>query len=112
LAVWVARWQASRAPRVAGFNAIWFWFRDHWGVVWALRNQERFNRTAELGGWPIRLTWYGLEPVDRLDKNRQPTVPDEAEPAFRGLLRRFARAERLDRVSAPTRARLRDEDRA
>ena len=40
LAVWVARWQASRAPKAPGFNAIWFWFRDHWGVVWALATRS------------------------------------------------------------------------
>jgi hypothetical protein len=100
LAVWVARWSASRTPSGSGFDRTWLWFRDHWGVVWALRNQERFNRTAELSGWPVRLSWYGLEPVDGDEKGRELPVPVEAEPAFRGLLRRFAQADRLDQVSA------------
>jgi hypothetical protein len=103
LSVWVARWSADRAPAALGFDGLWFWFRDHWGVVWALRNQERFNRTAELAGWPIRLTWYGLEPVAGLDGGRDAGVPAEAETTFRGLIRRFAQAWRLDQVyeSAP-----------
>ena len=42
---------------------LWLWFRDHWGVVWALRVQERFNRSAELARWPVRLTWFGLAPA-------------------------------------------------
>ena len=71
--------------RRAGLDGLWFWFRDHWGVVWALRNQERFNRTAELAGWPVRLTWYGLAPVDGPGEGCGLVVPAEAEPAFRGL---------------------------
>ena len=100
LAAWLSRYSASQARPAAGFNAIWFWFRDHWGVVWALRNQERFNRTAALKGWPIKLTWYGLQPVDGVDHVHELSIPDEAEPALRGLLRRFAQAERLDEVTA------------
>lgn len=97
-AVWIARLSAGRGGAATGFNGLWFWFRDHWGVVWALRNQERFNRTAELANWPVRLTWYGLATVDDTADGRELPVPPEAEPAFRGLLRRFARPERLDRV--------------
>jgi hypothetical protein len=100
LAAWAARYSPSYLQPAGGFNAIWFWFRDHWGVVWALRNQERFNRTAGLAGWRIRLTWYGLQPVDGVDHVHELLVPGEAESAFRGLLRRFAQAERLDQVSA------------
>jgi hypothetical protein len=99
LGVWVARWSADRAPVGAGFNGLWFWFRDHWGVVWALRNQERFNRTAELAGWPVRLTWYGLEPVGGRDDGRVLDIPAEAEMTFRGLIRRFVQGWRLDRVA-------------
>jgi hypothetical protein len=109
--IWVARWSASRASRANGFDGLWFWFRDHWGVVWALRNQERFNRTAELAGWPVRLAWYGLASVEGPGRGRELAVPIEAEPAFRGLLRRFANAARLDRVceSARSSAHVRDE---
>ena len=106
----LACWSASRTPSGSGFDRIWLWFRDHWGVVWALRNQERFNRTAELAGWPVRLSWYGLEPVDGVENGSELPVPIEAEPAFRGLLRRFAQAERLDQVSEPARARFPDHD--
>ena len=37
---------ARSRPASSGLEAIWLWFRDHWGVVWALRVQERFNRAA------------------------------------------------------------------
>ena len=102
LGVWIARHSSNRDGGTTGFNRLWFWFRDHWGVVWALRNQERFNRTAELARWPVRLTWYGLAPVDGDAHGCELPVPAEAEPAFRGLLRRFARPERLDRVCGPS----------
>ena len=78
---------------------LWFWFRDHWGVVWALRVQERFNREAELVQWPVRLTWFGLYPADPLGTGAAPPCPPEAEAVFRGLIRRFAQPWRLDQAS-------------
>jgi hypothetical protein len=112
LSVWVARWSANRAPAAPGFDGLWFWFRDHWGVVWALRNQERFNRTAELARWPVRLTWYGLEPVAEVDGGSEPGILAEVETTFRGLIRRFAQAWRLDRVHESARAPSCDDDSA
>jgi hypothetical protein len=110
LSAWVACWSADRAPAAPGFDALWFWFRDHWGAVWALRNQERFNRTAELAGWPVRLTWYGLEPIAGRDAGCELGIPAEAETTFRGLIRRFARSWRLDRLSESNRAQACDHD--
>ncbi len=67
-------------------EALWFWFRDHWGVVWGLRTLERFNRSAEAQGWSCRLAWQGL-----VDQNgRATTAPEAAEAVLAGLLRRFA----------------------
>lgn len=78
-----------------------------------MRILERFNRTAELKAWPVRLGWYGLEPVGEhvsagADGGEasatSPAVitdPPEAEAAFRGLIRRFARPERVAEVVAP-----------
>jgi hypothetical protein len=100
--LWTARRAAGRAPAAhARLERLWFWFRDLWGVVWALRIQERFNRTAALKAWPIRLGWFGLEPVDPAAAARPPEAPAEAEAALRGLLRRFAQPERLDEVLGP-----------
>ena len=112
----VAAWSARRgAGRAAGgphrLERLWFWFRDLWGVVWALRILERFNRTAELKGWPVRLGWFGLEPAGapagaaaRSGRPRS-RIPPEAEAAFRGLIRRFAQPERLDEVLGRRRVR-------
>ena len=79
--VWLAAWCAGRPE--AGRNRLerlWFGFRDHWGVVWALRTQERFNRTAELARWPVRLTWFGLAPADRRRPGRPGGPPTRRRP--------------------------------
>ena len=86
LSLWIARRSAARAPATPGFDGLWFWFRDHWGVVWALRTQERFNRMAQLARWPLRLSWFGLEHVDPHDDS-SPTDAHEVESTFRGLIR-------------------------
>jgi hypothetical protein len=100
LSVWVAHWSAARAPAARQrCERLWFWFRDHWGVVWALRVRERFNRSADLARWPVRLSWFGLEPADPLATGAVPACPAEAEAAFRGLIRRFAQPWRLDEAS-------------
>jgi hypothetical protein len=109
-AAWAAHRGGARAPAArTRLERLWFWFRDLWGVVWALRIQERFNRTAELKGWPVRLGWFGLEPAGApagLASGAAPAGPapgedlTEAEAAFRGLIRRFAQPERVAEVLA------------
>ncbi|QEH38350.1 hypothetical protein OJF2_69510 [Aquisphaera giovannonii] len=86
---------ARPLPASSRADALWRWFRDGWGVVWALRVQERFNRSAELAGWPIRLTWYGLAPAGE-GAGPAPTaeIPEAAEATLRSLIRRFATPER------------------
>jgi hypothetical protein len=101
--VYVAGWLADLPARGRNnLDRIWLWFRDHWGVVWALRTQDRFNRTAELSGWPFRLTWFGIAPTDPAAGDAPISPPEEAEKVFRGLIRRFVDADRLDH---PSRAR-------
>ena len=94
LAIWLAE-ARSRAPTrgVTGLDRLWRWFRDHWGVVWALRVQERFNRAAEGGGWPVRLGWFGPE---RPGESTSSAIPPETPLATLSLLlRRFADADRI-----------------
>jgi hypothetical protein len=95
----IARSSAKRAPESrVSCERLWYWFRDHWGVVWALRVQERFNRSAELARWPVRLTWFGLVPTAPLETDAPPPDSAEFEAAFRGLIRRFAQPWRMDEV--------------
>lgn len=79
---------------------IWFWFRDLWGVVWAIRIQDRFNRIADSKGWPVRLSWFGLVAATTGSAVEPGAIeaPPEAEATVRGLIRRFAQAGRLDEV--------------
>ncbi len=99
LSVWTARWGAAHgAPAGLPFDRLWLWFRDAWGVVWALRIQERFNRTAELKGWLVRLSWFGLVAVVPTAGDSALAVPSEATGDFRSLVRRFAKAERVEQV--------------
>lgn len=101
-----AIWAADACGRVRrpvlepGLDRLWFWFRDRWGAVWALRVQERFNRSADLLDWPVRLSWFGLVPAAKSDGSPG-TVPPEALAALRGLLRRFADPDRIDAELGP-----------
>jgi hypothetical protein len=100
--LWTAHNCAGRA-RLAGvrLERLWFWFRDLWGVVWALRIQARFNRMAELKAWPMRLGWFGLRPLGGSSTDQLLPLPLEMEAAFRGMLWRFAHDSRLDEVLDP-----------
>jgi hypothetical protein len=97
---WVACWNAARAPAARSpSERLWFWFRDHWGAVWALRVRERFNRSADLARWPVRLSWFGFESADPHATDPVPDPPIEAVAALRGLIHRFALPWRLDEAS-------------
>jgi hypothetical protein len=102
LAVWTAD-RCARRPRAAAsrLEAVWVWFRDHWGVVWALRVQERFNRSAAAQRWPVRLGWFGVVPAPGADPLAPPVVPEGAEATLLGLLRRFAAPARIEAVTGP-----------
>ncbi len=94
LAAWFAELAGGRPDRAPpGLGRLWAWFRDGWGVAWALRVRERFNRAAESAGWDVRLTWDGVVGE----------VPSEATATLIGLLRRFASTGRLEEISSSRR---------
>ncbi len=98
-AIAIADIQARKpVPATSLLNAAWFFFRDHWGVVWALRVSERFNRSAASSQWLFRLTWQGVEPIP--GASVPPEIPDSALTTFQGLIRRFVVPERLDAAIA------------
>jgi hypothetical protein len=99
-ALWVAesrsRGRVRFGVRPKGLEAAWLWFRDAWGVVWALRVQERFNRAASSARWPVRLSWFGVVPAESVHESSDSAEPPESAIAtLAGLLRRFATAERI-----------------
>jgi hypothetical protein len=99
-------WLAAGRARASGDRAqgeldgLWLWFRDHWGVVWALRTLERFNRTAEAANWPVRLSWFGTVAVASRAQAEPPPWSAQAAATLRNLIRRFATPNRVDAVLA------------
>jgi hypothetical protein len=79
------RW---RPPPVAEFDRLWLGFRDRFGMVWAQRVREQFNRSAAHAGWPVVLRWPGLRltPGSSLPP---PEVQEEIVAALKALLKRF-----------------------
>ncbi len=75
-----------KRPAATEFDRTWRSFRDRYGVVWAQRTREQFNRAAANAGWPLTLTWQGLQ------SNDGGAVPDSGEllQTLRSLLKRFA----------------------
>jgi hypothetical protein len=82
----LAAWAIVVALRLAApanaTDRLWLGFRDRYGVLWAQRVREQFNRSVASAGLPVRLAWSGLRPPG----------PGDGEPlaTLRALLKRFA----------------------
>jgi hypothetical protein len=74
-------WQAS--PTETEFDRTWRRFRNAYGLVWAQRLRDQFNRAAANAGWPVTLGWSGLRGEE----------PAQALPALHALLKRFRTGE-------------------
>jgi hypothetical protein len=78
---------ALRSRQSRDADSRWRDFRDRFGVVWAMRLREQFNRAAEHAGLKVELGWRGL---NRLDG--QPVGPDEriaSQELLAALMKRF-----------------------
>jgi hypothetical protein len=80
-------WQ-FRARPASEFDRLWRDFRDRYGLVWAARVREQFNRAAENAGWPVQLGWHGLR---ERGNGTVPGMVDHGEyiDALKALLKRF-----------------------
>jgi hypothetical protein len=95
--VWLAYLLSFVRPLdTPGAPRLWRWFRNTWGLVWALRVRDRFNESAAARGWPTYLAWTGF--VSAQGSEGEP-FPADAEATLRSLLRRFAGAARLSAES-------------
>jgi len=84
LSPWAA-WLASRRSAPASeVDRVWLGFRDRYGLLWAQRVREQFNRSASSAGWQARLGWTGLYPPGAEDH--------EALTTLQALLKRFGPA--------------------
>jgi hypothetical protein len=68
------------------FDRRWLRFRNRFGLLWAQRVREQFNRSAAHAGWPVQLLWRGLRrtvdvPLDG--------VQNEIMTTLQSLLKRF-----------------------
>jgi hypothetical protein len=100
----VVAWLTSRRRAVPRnrYDRLWLDFRDAFGLLWALRVQERVNAAASQYGWNLELAWSGF--LTREPAAAPAAVDPLIEPALktmlRSLLRRFVSghwiAERLD----------------
>jgi hypothetical protein len=55
---WIAMRTKADAPSAA--DRLWRNFRDHYGLIWALRVREQFNRAATNAGLACELRWQGF----------------------------------------------------
>ncbi|MFL5244413.1 MAG: hypothetical protein ACJ8FY_20120 [Gemmataceae bacterium] len=59
---WIALTVMCRKAKLRDdLDKAWLSFRDRYGMVWALRIADQFNRSAANSGWPFRLTWAGVK---------------------------------------------------
>jgi hypothetical protein len=89
LTPWVA-YAASRARPggLSEFDRRWLDFRDRFGLVWAQRVREQFNRSAAHARWPVVLRWSGLRLTPGADLPG-PAVQEEIVATLKALLKRF-----------------------
>lgn len=83
--------RAAPVPRSL-FDQLWISFRDRFGLVWAQRLREQFNRAAAHAGWPVVLRWRGLR-LERGSATADEPSREEMVAALRALLKRFGPAE-------------------
>jgi hypothetical protein len=105
IAFWLLALGAARRERTKGLDRVWLDFRNAYGMVWALRVQDRYNATAAKNGWPVRIGWRGMKGFERDAETATVAArsPDHAAQAIEttpaelhgltSLLRRFVSRE-------------------
>ncbi len=70
-AIWLVRRPMPRRPLPCRpIDRLWLEFRDAYGALWALRVAERFNASAAMYGWPVRMRWGGLREAEEQEKGK------------------------------------------
>ena len=87
IALTVTRLDSNASNKRTGkdsFDRLWLDFRDLFGLLWALRLQERVNAASTAAKWEVELQWSGFEGNVIPEQHREPL-----RQAMTGLLRRF-----------------------
>ncbi len=85
--VWLAFWRWRRPPKSASeVDRLWLNFRDRFGVFWAQRVREQFNRSAAHALLPGTLSWHGWEGGGQVTTEEQTR---ELLELLKALLKRF-----------------------
>jgi hypothetical protein len=89
LVPWTAQWSWRRSsPPRSEFDRLWLDFRNRFGLVWAQRTREQFNRAVDHASWPVHLYWQGLRLLTT-EPPLDPAVQAELIEMLKRLLKRF-----------------------
>jgi hypothetical protein len=93
-ALWLARRPGTeKSP----YDQLWFDFRDLFGIVWAIRIQERINEIAGREDWASRLGTDGFEWDSKSTAEQRERTLERMDHALRWHLRRFVNPEWINR---------------
>jgi hypothetical protein len=99
-AIWFGRCALPETHRSqSAFDHVWLEFRDAYGVLWAMRVADRFNASAALYHWPVRLAWTGLREQANGASARQDVpaqLQADMQQNLKSLLWRFVTPEWID----------------
>lgn len=97
LALVARRLQENPARSANSTERLWLDFRDAFGLFWAVRVMARLNAASAQHGWPITVTWRGIEFGDADDRPLAAFAR-----SLRMLLRRFVADDWLpERTQSP-----------
>jgi hypothetical protein len=77
----------GRRPAHSQFDRLWLNFRDRYGLLWAQRVRDQFNRAAANADWPVYLAWRGLHRRG----SRDAIAPAAQEAMFTALCKALQR---------------------
>lgn len=84
-------------PDASPYDRLWLDFRDHFGIVWARRVQDRVNARAAAESWPARLESLGFLWSPGVDDSARIQAVSRIDHTIRWHLRRFVDEEWIDR---------------
>jgi hypothetical protein len=88
LVPWIALASWLRQPPAPHeLDRLWLAFRNRYGLLWAQRVREQFNRSALNAGWPFYLAWAGLRRL--VISGPDDVKPEELLNTLHALLKRF-----------------------